>query len=64
MKLHAQPTVILLSSKVDESIDEHLNPEGKSRGSINGDGVATMQFCGRQLTWCALSGSVPIAVHL
>ena len=36
--LYAQPTIILLSSKVDETVDEHLNLDGKSRGSINGDG--------------------------
>ena len=36
--MYAQPTVILISSRADESLDEHLNPEGKARGSTNGDG--------------------------
>ena len=39
MKLHVQPTVVLLSTRVDGSVDTHLDPEGKSRGSLNGDGM-------------------------
>ena len=39
MKLHVQPTVVLLSTKVDESVDAHLDPEGRSRGSVAGEGI-------------------------
>lgn len=35
---HVQPTVLLLSSKVDEEVDEYLNPESARRGSVNEDG--------------------------
>lgn len=38
VKLHANPTVILLSTRVDESVDAHLDPERVSTGSVNGDG--------------------------
>lgn len=38
VKLHANPTVILLSMRVDETVDNHLKPEDGSRGSVNGDG--------------------------
>ena len=38
MKLHANPTVILISTRVDESVDAHLDPERVSRGSVNADG--------------------------
>lgn len=38
VKLHANPTVILLSMRVDDIVDEHLNPEQGGRGSVNGDG--------------------------
>lgn len=39
VKLHIQPTAILLSTRVDESVDAHLDPEGRSRGSVNGVGM-------------------------
>lgn len=38
MKLHAQPTVILLSTKSDENVSTHLDPTGGTRGSVAGDG--------------------------
>ena len=38
VKLHADPTVILLSMRVDESVDAQLDPERASRGSVNRDG--------------------------
>lgn len=38
VKLYSQPTILLLSSRVDEAVYEHLNPEGRSRGSVFGDG--------------------------
>lgn len=38
MKLHAQPTVILLSSKADEIVSTHLDPTGGTYGSVAGDG--------------------------
>lgn len=37
MKLHAQPTIILLSTRVDESIDAYLDPGRGSRDSASGD---------------------------
>lgn len=37
--MHIDPTVILLSTRVDESVDAHLDPGGRSRGSVNGDGT-------------------------
>ena len=37
VKLHAQPTVILLSTRVDESVDEQLDPHYRNRETtING----------------------------
>lgn len=38
MKLHAQPTVILLSTKSDENVSTYLDPTGGNRGSVAGDG--------------------------
>lgn len=38
VKLHANPTVILLSMRVDDIVDEHLKPWEGARGSVNGDG--------------------------
>ncbi|KAI4088531.1 MAG: hypothetical protein LQ339_008707 [Xanthoria mediterranea] len=37
LKLHAQPTVILLSSKADEIVSTHLDPTGGTCGSVAGD---------------------------
>ncbi|MCJ1308042.1 MutS protein msh5 [Agyrium rufum] len=37
LKLYVQPTVILISTRVDASVDELLDPEGPGRGSISGD---------------------------
>ena len=39
MKLHVQPTVVLLSTRVDESVDAYLDPGGRSRGSVTGEGI-------------------------
>ena len=41
VKLHVQPTVILLSTRVDESVDAHFDPEGASRGSRNRDSTSS-----------------------
>ena len=38
MKLHIQPTVVILPMRVDDSVEKHFDPNGWSRGSINGDG--------------------------
>ena len=38
VKLYAQPTVILLSSKVEGTVDEHLNQGSRNGESINEDG--------------------------
>lgn len=37
MKLHIQPTVVLLSTKVDEDVIARLDPEGTRGGSVAGD---------------------------
>ena len=37
MKTYAQPTVVLISSRVDESVDAHLDPEGRSRNTGDND---------------------------
>lgn len=37
MKLHIQPTVILVSTKVDENAIAQLDPEGTRGGSVAGD---------------------------
>ena len=38
MKLHIQPTVVILSMRVDETVEKHFDPDGRSRGSINREG--------------------------
>ena len=38
VKLHIQPTVVILSMRVDETVEKHFDPDGRSRGSINGEG--------------------------
>lgn len=38
VKLRIEPTVMLLSVRVDDSVTGHLDPEGRVRGSVNGDG--------------------------
>jgi len=40
VKLHIQPTVILLSTRVDEGVDAHLDPDGTRGGSVAGDSKA------------------------
>ena len=39
VKTFAQPTVVLISSRVDESVDQHLDPEGRSRNTGDNDGL-------------------------
>ena len=36
--MHIQPTVVILSMRVDEAVEQYFDPDGRSRGSINGDG--------------------------
>ena len=38
VKLHIQPTVVILSMRVDEAVEHYFDPNGRSRGSINGGG--------------------------
>ena len=38
MKLRIQPTVVILSMRVDETVEQYFDPDGRSRGSANGDG--------------------------
>ncbi len=39
VKLRIEPTAVLLSMRVDEGVNTHLDPEGRRRGSVNGDGA-------------------------
>ncbi|MCJ1249396.1 MutS protein msh5 [Trapelia coarctata] len=38
LKLHIQPTVVLLSSRVDDALYENMDPEHRARDSINDKG--------------------------
>lgn len=38
VKLHAQPTVVILSTRVDESVEACFDPESRLRGNANTDG--------------------------
>ena len=38
VKLHIQPTVVILSTRGDESIERYFDPDRRSRGSTDGDG--------------------------
>ena len=42
VKLHIEPTVILISVRIDESVDAHLDPGGRDRGSVNCDSMLTI----------------------
>ncbi|KAI9708990.1 MAG: hypothetical protein M1812_007803 [Candelaria pacifica] len=45
VKIHIQPTVILLSTRVDESVDEHLDPERRNRDSlVDGNELLAMPY--------------------
>lgn len=37
--LHIQPTVVILSMRVDETVEQYFDLDGRSRGSIIGDGT-------------------------
>ena len=38
VKLHIQPTVVILSMRVDETVEQYFDPDGRSRGSTDRDG--------------------------
>lgn len=38
LKLHIQPTVVILSLRVDESVEQYFDPDRRSRSSTDGDG--------------------------
>lgn len=38
VKLHVMPTTILLSSRIDESVESYLNLDQGVHESVNGDG--------------------------
>ena len=38
VKLHIQPTVVLLSSRADDALYENMDPEHRSRDSANEEG--------------------------
>lgn len=50
VKLHIQPTVVILSMRVDEAVEQYFDPDGRSRGSVNGDGKVHGHHEIRQLT--------------
>ena len=50
VKLHVQPTVVILSMRVDETIEQYFDPYGNSRGSVNGDGKDLICHLTHQLT--------------
>lgn len=37
VKLHVQPTVVILSMRVDEIVEQYFDPDGRSRASLNGE---------------------------
>lgn len=45
VKLHAQPTVILLSSRVDESVDTFLEPNRGTQERADGGGASRSPLC-------------------
>ena len=38
VKLHIQPTVVILSMRVDESVEQYFDPDRRSRSLTDGDG--------------------------
>lgn len=54
VKLHIQPTVVILSMRVDETIEHYFDPGGTSRGSINRDGKVIIRHIAHQLILCLL----------
>ena len=42
LKLHAQPTIILISTRSDETLEEHLNKE--ARGIDRGEGASKFLY--------------------
>lgn len=50
VKLHIQPTVVILSMRVDETVERYFDPDGRSRGSANGDSKDLRRHLMLQLT--------------
>ena len=38
MKVHVQPTVVLLSMRVDETVADYFDPHGSTQVQATGDG--------------------------
>lgn len=38
MKIHIRPTVVILSMRVDETVEDYFDPNSALRGSGNGHG--------------------------
>ena len=38
MKVHIQPTVVIISTRVDETVETYFDPDVGNRGSMSGDG--------------------------
>ena len=57
VKLHIQPTVVILSMRVDETVEQYFGPDGRSRGLTDGDGKNFRRHMLLRLTpLCALIG--------
>ena len=46
MKAYAEPTVILISSRLDESVDQYLNPETRRGDGDDSDSTHFLSFLG------------------
>ena len=51
MKLYAQPTIILISSKIDEVVHEQLDPDSGGRSTANGNGMMPIPRKWQRLTF-------------
>ena len=54
VKLHIQPTVVILSMRVDETVEQYFDPDGRSRCPTNGDGKDLIRYMVLQLTFYVL----------
>ena len=49
VKLQIQPTVVILSMRVDEIAEAYFDPHGRNRGSVDGDSEKSRMHTYRQL---------------
>ena len=43
MKVRIQPTVVILSTRVDEAVEMYFDPDVEIRGSVHGDGELSIE---------------------